>query len=188
MQHAEQLALAALEALQAGGIALDRGLTEEELRFAEDAIGVGFPADLRLLLAHALPVGDGFPNWREPHGQPMVDQMAHPIEGVLFDVRVNHFWMPLWPTRPSGVELSVALASELLATWPKLIPLYGHRYLPSEPNRPGNPVLSVMQTNIIYYGSTLPDYFQNEFVSRRWAVGGESRSIPSWGYFVEDPW
>jgi hypothetical protein len=35
--------------------------------------------------------------------------------------------------------------------------------LPDRPNLPGNPVLSVHQTDIIYYGFDLEDYFRNEF-------------------------
>jgi len=39
------------------------------------------------------------------------------------------------------------------------IPVYSHRYLPSEPKATGNPVLSVHQTDIIYYGNDLASYF-----------------------------
>jgi hypothetical protein len=183
---AEQLASDALEALRSGGIPLVEGLTENELCAAEAAIRCHFPPDLRLFLGQALPVGDHFPNWRDPDGVALAEQLSHPIEGVLFDIRVNHFWMPHWPKRPTDFGASVEMATELLATWPKLIPLYGYRYLPSEPSEPGNPVLSVMQTDIIYYGSDIADYCRNEFVNRRWAVDGECRSIPSWGYFVEE--
>jgi hypothetical protein len=183
---AEQLASDALEALRSGGITLAEGLTEDELFAAEAAVHCDFPPDLRLFLGQALPVGDHFPNWREPDGVALAEQLAHPIEGVLFDVRVNHFWMPHWPKRPTDFGASVEMATGLLATWPKLIPLYGHRYLPSEPSEPGNPVLSVMQTDITYYGSNLPDYFKNEFVSRGWPLKSECRKVPGWGYFVGD--
>ena len=46
---------------------------------------------------------------------------------------------------------------------PKLIPLIGHRYLPEEPREPGNPVFSVYQADVIYYGADLTDYFEREF-------------------------
>jgi hypothetical protein len=35
--------------------------------------------------------------------------------------------------------------------------------LPDEPHVRGNPVLSVHQTDIIYYGFNLTDYFYHEF-------------------------
>ena len=46
---------------------------------------------------------------------------------------------------------------------PKLIPLFGHRFLPDRPREAGNPVFSVYQTDIIYYGTNLANYFANEF-------------------------
>ena len=52
---------------------------------------------------------------------------------------------------------------------PKLIPLIGHRYLPEEPHEGGNPVFSVYQSDVIYYGANLADYFEREF------TGGDYR-------------
>jgi hypothetical protein len=46
---------------------------------------------------------------------------------------------------------------------PILIPIYFHRYIPSEPYEKGNPVYSVHQTDIIYYGENLESYFQIQF-------------------------
>jgi hypothetical protein len=37
-----------------------------------------------------------------------------------------------------------------------------HRYIPEEPHERGNPVLSVYQSDIIYYGADLDDYFRRE--------------------------
>jgi hypothetical protein len=44
------------------------------------------------------------------------------------------------------------------------------RYLPSEPLLGGNPVFSVHQTDIIFYGCDLRDYVWNEFAPQdeRW--------------------
>jgi hypothetical protein len=67
---------------------------------------------------------------------------------------------------------------------PPLVPLYGHRYLPTVPSYTGNPVLSVMQTDIIYYGNDLLDWFDYEF--RRQSVEREPRKVPFWSWFVEE--
>ena len=48
-------------------------------------------------------------------------------------------------------------------TKPKLIPIYSSRYIPESPKETGNPVFSVYQTDIIYYGFDLLSYFENEF-------------------------
>ncbi len=44
-----------------------------------------------------------------------------------------------------------------------MIPVFAHRMLPSEPHLEGNPVFSVHQTDIIYYGFDLDDYLRHEF-------------------------
>jgi hypothetical protein len=46
---------------------------------------------------------------------------------------------------------------------PPLIPVFSHRFLPAEPSTEGNPVLSVYQTDIIYYGMNWGSYFASEF-------------------------
>jgi hypothetical protein len=59
--------------------------------------------------------------------------------------------------------------------------MYSHRYIANEPLAARNPVFSVHQTDIIYYGTDLADYFAREFgVSRpNWAAN-EAREIRFW--------
>jgi hypothetical protein len=52
---------------------------------------------------------------------------------------------------------------EKLREYPRLMPIYGHRYIPCLPHEAGNPIFSVYQTDIIFYGFGLANYFQNEF-------------------------
>lgn len=47
--------------------------------------------------------------------------------------------------------------------WMADAPVYGHRYLPAGPVLAGHPVLSVHQTDVIYYGADLADYLSLEF-------------------------
>jgi hypothetical protein len=68
-----------------------------------------------------------------------------------------------------------------LAAAPKLIPVFLHRMMPDEPRKAGNPVFSVHQTDIIYYGHDLPDYLRQEFqVARWWTRPSEPRRIRFW--------
>ena len=48
-------------------------------------------------------------------------------------------------------------------TVPKLIPVYAHRYVPCYPDIMDIPVISVYQTDIVFYGKNLEDYFKSEF-------------------------
>jgi hypothetical protein len=93
-----------------------------------------------------------------------------PIEGALFDVENNDLWLPAWGQRPSGTGEALDTARRHLTRAPKMIPVYGHRYLPAGRGTHGHPVLSIYQTDIIVYGIDLADYIDHEF-------GGSGRSI-----------
>ncbi|MFZ5439189.1 MAG: hypothetical protein ACOZQL_04230 [Myxococcota bacterium] len=58
---------------------------------------------------------------------------------------------------------ALSRARTLLAHAPKLVPVFGHRFLVTEPLRAGNPVLSVYQSDIIVYGNSLADDLAHEF-------------------------
>jgi hypothetical protein len=165
-------------------VELARGLSDVELEVAERTVGAPFPPDLRAMLAIALPVGDGFPDWRDPTSSGFVDQLLWPVEGIVFDVQHNVFWHPDWPSRPPGPEAE-GLARNLLRMAPPLIPVCGHRYLPAVPCLPGNPVLSAYQTDIIYYGADLVEYFENDHLKHRWQIGSRHRPLPFWQYFLD---
>ena len=85
------------------------------------------------------------------------------MEGVLFDVEQNGFWYDGWGRRPSPVADALAVARRRLADVPRLVPVYGHRYLAAGRGSAGHPVLSVQQTDIIVYGTDLADYLRREF-------------------------
>lgn len=150
------------QALAASGTArLDPGLSKDELASIERDFGFRFPPDLRELLVYALPVGDRWTPWRGPREQ-VRRALSWPLEGLLFDVEHNEFWLDEWGPRPRGLADARRIATEAVASAPTLIPLYAHRYLPAEPFEAGNPVFSVMQTDIIVYGDDLVAYLCNE--------------------------
>lgn len=75
-------------------------------------------------------------------------------------VEHNGLWHPSWGQRPKSTSDAVDAARGLVATVPPLIPIYAHRMVPTDPQEAGNPVLSVMQSDIIYYGVDLLDWFE----------------------------
>ena len=101
---------------------------------------------------------------------------------MAFDIKNSAFWMKDWGDRPSLLEHAIAIADAAVKAAPVLIPVYSHRYLPALPTEAGNPVLSVYQTDIIYYGRDLRSYLRCEFggLEREEAVKGEPRTIPFW--------
>ena len=153
------------EVLERAGVTFVRGLTEGELRTAEHLHGFAFPPDLRDYLTYALPTGKGFPDWRDPANAAIQDALAWPFEGIKFDIEHAAFWLDEWGPRPSELSAAFEIAAQRVRAAPPLIPIRGHRYLPAIPSMPGNPVFSVYQTDVIYYGATLEDYLHNEYPS-----------------------
>ncbi len=151
-----------LDLLRRSGTSLAPGLLPEEFAAAEARFGFRFPPDLRSLLSTALPLGD-FPNWRELDSAKLLGTLAWPVEGICYDIEHNGFWWPEWGERPQELPSAIEQAKARLAAAPFLIPVYGHRYLPAEPLEAGNPVLSVWQTDVIYYGRDIRSYLANEF-------------------------
>src|SRR5260370_23892793 len=109
----------------------------------------------------ALPVSNGFVNWRSATEEEIKEGMSRPYDGICFDIEHNVFWPGAWGTRPSSLDDAFAIAKKAVDAAPILIPILGHRYIPDSPNEAGNPVFSVYQTDIIYYGSELAGYLQN---------------------------
>lgn len=151
---------------------MERGLTGEELSRAAERFGIGFPPDLAGFLSvgflsEGLPAGPGFPRWRSLE-KSVEAQLAWPHEGILFDVEQNAFWMPEWGERPADIDAAKAVASAAVRAAPVMVPICGYRYLPAEPLEAGNPVFSIHQTDVIYYGHDLASYVEAE-----WGVGYE---------------
>ncbi len=86
-----------------------------------------------------------------------------PLEGILFDVDHNEIWPAEWGPKPTIKDERARIVREIVQDAPRLIPIYGHRYIPDEPSEAGNPVFSVHQTDIVHYGNNLLNYFQREF-------------------------
>jgi hypothetical protein len=158
---------------------LEPGLTDAEFARVEAMYGFTFADDHREFLAAALPVDDerhrAWPDWR--HGDPaeLRGMLDWPVEGVLFDVEQNAMWDHTWGLRPPTVDERLSVAREHLAEVPQLVPVYAHRYLPAGRGTSGHPVLSVYQTDIIYYGVDLSDYIHQEF-----GGPGLDRTDPEW--------
>jgi hypothetical protein len=176
--------------LRSHGVELAPGLSDAELAAAEDRVGCRFPPDLRSFLRAALPVGKGWPDWRNPDSPEIADRLDWAAKGMEFDLEhCPWWWPPPWGPRPDDLGEAIRVARAHLLTVPRLIPVFNHRFLPAEPEEAGNPVLSVWQmVDTIYYGRDLRDYFTREFSHRsellRESVN-EVRRIRFWGDVVE---
>lgn len=149
--------------LEEAGVVFAPGLKDSEVARAEQSYGFRFPPDLEEFLRYALPVSKGWPDWRGAEDSYVLQMMRWPLEGIRFDIENNTFWHADWGAKPDSLEEAFAVAERKVGEAPRLIPISGHRYIPERPSEAGNPVFSVYQTDIIYYGSHLANYFENEF-------------------------
>lgn len=164
------------------------GLSSRELDAAERACGIQFSADHRRFLSSMFPTGPGWPDWREPENRALHEWLDRPREGVLFDVEANAFWPEQWGRRPVDVRGALRVADREVRTWPVLVPISGHSYMPAAETRPGSPVFSVVQTDVIYYGSDLLDFFRHEYglPRDREAADFSPYRCPPWSLLATD--
>lgn len=159
-----------------GRVEIAPPLTDAEFAQVEGEFGFEFADDHRAFLAAGLPIGEGWPNWRDGDVDDLRETLRRPVDGVLFDVAHNAFWDQSWSERPTDSGAALEVAREELGKVPRMVPVYGHRYLPSGRGTFGHPVLSMHQTDIICYGADLVDYVFQEF-----GVGpGMERTDPRW--------
>lgn len=177
-------------ALKKAGVVFTEGLSDAELNAIEARSHFVFPPDLRAFLQAALPVSHGFVDWRALSDAQLTGYLDAPFEGIAFDIDVNIFWLPEWGPRPDALEDALAIARAAFDAAPRLIPILGHRYIPDRPREAGNPVFSVVQTDIIVYGASLAAYLENEFPQAfdkaRGEIRNEARTIDFWSRLVED--
>jgi hypothetical protein len=172
-------------------------LAPAEIDAVERREGARLPPDFRLFLETVppeCPIGDvAFPDWREDGVVSRgVERIRH---GLVFDVEHNQLWAPEWGPRPDDASMRAEIVRQAIDAAPKVAPVYGHRFLVVEPCVAGNPVLSVMQSDVIVYGSDLRRYLLNEcgLIERRDAVDDrlyreEHVRIPFWGALLERTW
>ena len=143
-------------------------MTNKEIIEVENIFKIKFPEDLSIFLKTNLPVSDGFVHWRyglnsEKGKKEIESRLNWPLEGILFDVKNSEFWLGEWDLKPEKYSEQKEIVIKKFKNYPKLIPIYSHRYISSSPNERGNPIFSVYQTDIISYGMNLADYLSREF-------------------------
>ena len=153
-----------VERLRAAKVPLDPGLSDAEVTRVQEQLGFEFGPQHRELLQSVLPTGEAaWPNWRAGTLDELRSRLDWPVDGLLFDVNNNAFWPSSWGHRPDTREDREIRAREQLTRVPRLVPIYSHRYLASDPAYGPSPVFSVYQADIIYYGDNLLDYVAHEF-------------------------
>ncbi|MEU5860846.1 hypothetical protein ABZ815_06720 [Nonomuraea sp. NPDC047529] len=175
------------------------GLTDEEFAWIGKEYGIEFADDHRAFLAAGLPINSArpdegatwerpWPDWREGDEEELRRPVGWPVRVVLQDVERGD-WLRSWGARPESDEQALRVAAQELARAPKLIPIYGHRFLPGGRGTYGGQVLSIWGTDIISYGRDLAEYVTHDFHPRDEEAdpGEEGDATPVWGEFIPRP-
>jgi hypothetical protein len=157
-----------IQQLRHKNIVFEQGLSHREIELTEKIFHVSFPPDLKLFLQTALPVSQLFVHWRAGLNlasvkKEIVLQIQWPWDGLVFDLEHDNYWHETWGEIPDSLEQRIDVARQYFMNYSPLVPIYAHRYIPSQPYESDNPVFSVYQMDIIYYGYNLADYFAREF-------------------------
>jgi len=151
------------------GVEFEVGLSEYELEIVEKSIGYGLPEDYRLFLKTALPVSykgnyEQFPKWRSNPEEEAHDTKANLYSLFEFDIINNNFWHSSFGEKPNTTAEAIKQAINIVDSWPPLIRIYAHRFIPSKPSSSGNAIFSIWQaTDSVYYGVNLSDALLREF-------------------------
>jgi hypothetical protein len=160
-----------------------QGASSVEIASIEAEIGFRLPEDFANLFQHLQDPGRVFFPWSNFKKQEYDDMIHWVLKGIEFDIDHNKFWLNRWVKRPTALSAALDVARKDFETWPKLLPIHSHRFLAAEPCRRGNPVFSIWQTDIIYYGADLAHYLVHEFVDHDYALHTQAQSIqriPVW--------
>lgn len=165
------------------GIVFEKGLCDKEISEIEKRYEIVFPKIMKILYKKALPISEGFYNWRNIDAENIAkikSVMEKPILGIVEGIEEID-WCEKWGEKPSNLEERKKNIKNMALEAPKLIPIYHHRYIASLECEK-NPVFSFMGTDVIYYGKDLIDYFMLEFKLKDHEVfmNDEVSYIPFW--------
>ena len=150
--------------LQAVGVVFSEGLEENEIEKIEGCYNIKFPKELIAFYKEALPISDGFYNWRDfskENADKIAEILKRPEEDILDDIG-DIEWSDAWGEMPGSDDEIISIIVSKLNDASGLIPIYKHRYIANQYDE-NNPVFSIYGTDIICYGVNLEQYLLTEF-------------------------
>jgi hypothetical protein len=163
------------------------GYSQHEIEGIQARWNLRFPPDLiELLLLHRpLLEGPASFDWILSDSTAIQGRLDWPFDSFWFDVVHSGIWWPTWGDKPASLDGQHERLKNIFAQAPRLIPLFGHRYIPEEPDERGNPVFSVYQTDVIYCGANLQDWLDRERDAYNKKPWPQIKDIRFWSEAVE---
>lgn len=179
-----------IERLKGVGVKFTEGLTEEEFVKIEEIYGFTFPREIKSFFSCGLPVSGGFYNWRNFSDENIeyIKSFDKKIEeAFLFDIQNNNLldYFKELTADVKNDEDKKKVVLEYLHQSKKLIPFLSHRcFFDGMDNMP---IVSFWQpTDVIYYGSSLENYLENEFFEKKPIIAVDERMKETgiWYYLI----
>lgn len=133
----------------------------------------------------AVPTGRGWFDWRRGTREQVKACFDWPVEGILWDVQHNEFWPKVWGRKPFRASALEPAARKHLVAVPKLVPLFGHRFMAAGTQGGGAPVFTVVQADVTCFGENLVDYVAHETGSSKRYHSDPHRHIEFWSPLAE---
>jgi hypothetical protein len=162
------------------------GYSQDELDDVQAKWGLRFPSDLIELLREVRPLTEyrkSF-DWLTSDPDHIRKRLAWPFESYWRSIEINDFWWPEWGERPASHADQKEKLQGIFGSAPKLIPLVGIRYLPDVPHESGNPVFSVMASDIIHDGANLIHWMERNLEPNSKRPWPPIKDIRFWGQAV----
>jgi hypothetical protein len=102
-----------------------------------------------------------FRNWLEDYEEIRL-RLPSVYEPISEDVANNKFWINSWGKRYDTVEDRMNIFNKLYEKAPKLVPVMGHRFQVADLSLDKRPVLSILGTDVVFYGSDFRFYLLQE--------------------------
>jgi len=174
--------MALIKRLEKKGIVFEQGLSAEEIDKIEEIYDIEFPYELKDMYMKSLPISEGFYKWRDFSAQNIeyikyvITSPKQWIEEHTEDVN----WSYHWEEEPVDPKERIKRIQEKVRLSPKLIPIWGHRYMTSG-RIEQKPVFSVHGSDIIYYGENLDKYLKIEFLGKPHNIlFNRIKEVPFW--------
>jgi hypothetical protein len=157
------------------------GMSQVEIDAVEQFFGAKFPEDYRAFLAtlnattkpatwylfegdtlQPAPPRHIFTDWIDGRAD-IKRAQDELIAGIMFDVEKSAFWNDAWGERPKDKDAREQHVKSLMDAAPKLIPLHSHRFLIAGLDLEPSPVVSIMQSDVIYFADSIESCLDADF-------------------------
>jgi hypothetical protein len=102
-----------------------------------------------------------FHNWLEDD-EDIRSRLTFVYDTISKDIASSRFWINSWGKRYDTTEERMEIFNELYEKAPKLVPVMGHRFQVADLSLEKRPVLSILGTDIVFYGSDFRYYLLDE--------------------------